>query len=144
MHKGSKYRLLNCRVYANIYCYSRVYANIDCYSRVYAKIDCYSRVYANIDCYSRIGSAKIDCFNRVYENIYIAQVQVHNEMKTLIIHIICGFLKSKFAYFLSMSMSSFTVIYRNQIFTRNFAHKKQKCFLVNNSLFYDKMPLFIT
>ena len=40
--------------------------------------------------------------------------------------IFCGLLKSKFADFLSMSKSSFTVIYRNKIFTRNFTHNKQK------------------
>ena len=39
---------------------------------------------------------------------------------------ILGFLKSKFADFLSMSKSSFTVIYRNKIFIRNFTHKKTK------------------
>ena len=31
-----------------------------------------------------------------------------------------------------MSKSSFTVIYRNKIFTRNFKHNKQKMFLVTD------------
>ena len=54
--------------------------------------------------------------------------KVHNKfiMKWKRKLIFRGFLKLKFADFLSMSKSSFTVIYRNKIFTRNFTHNKQK------------------
>ena len=54
--------------------------------------------------------------------------KVHNKfiMKWKCKLIFCGFLRLKFADFLSMSKSSSTVIYRNKIFTRNFTHNKQK------------------
>ena len=54
--------------------------------------------------------------------------KVHNKfiMKWKRKLIFWGFLKLKFADFLSMPKSSFTVIYRNKIFTRNLTHNKQK------------------
>ena len=47
--------------------------------------------------------------------------------------IFCGFFKSNFADFLSMSKSNFTVIYRNNIFTRKFTH----CFCWKSTSFLE-------
>ena len=67
------------------------------------------------------GSIKLYKVDNHYENVMgsmKSSEQIHNEMKRKLTF--CGFLKLKFADFLSMSKSSFTVIYRNKIFTINF------------------------